>query len=150
MLGELSLPEIDILLKQQVTGRIACVENGVPYIVPVNYFYDGKSVLSHSAPGKKIDIMRNNPAVCFQVDDIQNIFHWQSVVAWGRFEEITEMGEKEQAMQAIIHRIMPFSINPHDHPSHGIAESEYDIGTKIDLVLYRIVLIKKTGRFEHR
>jgi nitroimidazol reductase NimA-like FMN-containing flavoprotein (pyridoxamine 5'-phosphate oxidase superfamily) len=148
MLGELTGAQIESLLTQQVTGRIACVTDGIPYIVPVNYVYDGRQVISHSAPGKKIAMMRENPVVCFQVDEIRNIFNWQSVIAWGRFEEITEMSEKERAMQAINHRIMPFAVSPINHPSHGVAEKEEDIGTKLDLVLYKILLVKKTGRFE--
>jgi nitroimidazol reductase NimA-like FMN-containing flavoprotein (pyridoxamine 5'-phosphate oxidase superfamily) len=148
MLGELNEIQIENLLKQQVTGRIACQADGTPYIVPVNYFYDGTHIFSHSSLGKKIEIMRKNPKVCFQVDDIKNIFTWQSVIAWGRFEEITDMSEKEQVMQGLIHRIMPFSINPKDHPSHGITERENDIATKIELIIYKITLIKKTGRFE--
>ncbi|MGZ3873829.1 MAG: pyridoxamine 5'-phosphate oxidase family protein [Mucilaginibacter sp.] len=148
MPGELTTAQIENLLYRQVTGRIACVADGVPYIVPINYVYDGKEVISHSAPGKKIGMMRKNPAVCFQVDEITNIFNWQSVIAWGRFEEITDMSEREQAMQAITHRMMPLSVHPANHPSHGLAEKEEDIGTKIDLIIYKIVLFKITGRFE--
>jgi len=149
MLGELNAAQIESLLMRQVTGRIACVQDAIPYIIPVNYVYDGHQVISHSAPGKKIAMMRKNPMVCFQVDEIRNIFNWQSVIAWGRFEEITEMAEKEQSMQAIIHRVMPFAVKPANHPSHGIAQKEEDIGTKIDLILYKIILVKKTGRFEN-
>jgi hypothetical protein len=43
---------------------------------------------------------------------------------------------------------MPFAENPKDHPSHGIAEKEDDIATKVELILFKITLIKKTGRFE--
>lgn len=149
MLGELNEQQIENLLKQQVTGRIACADDRIPYIVPVNYVYDGKKVICHSGPGKKIQMMRKNPVVCFQVDDVVNVFHWQSVVAWGRFEQITEMTEKEQAMQALTKRIMAFSTNDTNHPSHGLTEKEEDVGTKTDLILFKIVLIKKTGRFEH-
>ncbi len=150
MLGELNENQIETLLTQQVTGRIACQADGTPYIVPINYFYDGTHIFSHSAIGKKIEIMRKNPKVCFQVDDIKSIFRWQSVIAWGRFEEITDMAEKERAMQGLIHRIMPFSNNPKDHPSHAITEKESDIATKIELIIYKITLIKKTGRFEYK
>src|SRR5476651_866661 len=118
MLGALTEEQTENLLKRQVTGRIACTDNGIPYIVPINYVYDGKHIISHAAPGKKIQMMRKNPMVCFQADDIRYIFNWQSVIAWGRFEEITDMDEKEQAMQAIIHRIMPFAVKPTNHPSH--------------------------------
>jgi nitroimidazol reductase NimA-like FMN-containing flavoprotein (pyridoxamine 5'-phosphate oxidase superfamily) len=148
MLGELNEKQIEDLLKRQVTGRVACTQDDVPYIVPVNYVFDGKQIISHSTPGKKNDIMRKNPRVCFQVDEIKNIFNWQSVIAWGRFEEITDMPGKEQAMMAITHRIMPFAEKSTDHASHGLAEKEEDIGTRLDLILYRIVLVDKTGRFE--
>jgi len=148
MLGELSDVQIENLLKQQVIGRIACQENGLPYIVPINYFYDGTHIYCHSSLGKKIEIMRKHPNVCFEVDDIQSVFNWQSVIATGKFEEITDMEEKERAMQGLIHRIMPFADKPKDHPSHAIAENENDIATKIDLIIFKITLIKKTGRFE--
>ena len=51
-------------------------------------------------------------------------------------------------MQAIIHRIMPLSENEPDHPSHGITAKESDIGNKIELIVYKIKLGKKTGRYE--
>jgi len=149
MLGELNQQQIEHLLKRQLTGRIACTDRETPYIVPVNYVYDGKRIISHSTPGKKIDIMRKNPKVCFQVDEIKSIFNWQSVIAWGRFEEITGIAEKEQAMQALTHRIMPLAEKPADHASHGLSANEDDIGTKLELILYQVILVSKTGRFEH-
>ncbi|NHA03369.1 pyridoxamine 5'-phosphate oxidase family protein [Mucilaginibacter sp. HC2] len=149
MLGELTTNEIEDLLRQQVTGRIACYADGRIYIVPINYAYNGVYLFGHSTRGKKIDMMRKNPEVCFEVDDIQSIFHWKSVIAWGRFEEITDMDEKQQAMQAIIHRIMPLAENAPDHPSHGITEKESDVGSKVELIVYKIALAEKTGRYEY-
>ncbi len=149
MLGELNELQIDALLKQQVTGRIACHANGVTYIVPVNYVFDGASIYGHSAEGKKIEMVRENPEVCFEVDDIRTIFRWQSVIAWGKFEEVTDITERQRIMQSLIHRIMPLSESPGNHPSHGITENDTDIGTDIELIVYKIVLTKKTGRFEN-
>lgn len=149
MLGELSEQEVDDLLRQQVTGRIACHSNGVTYIVPVNYVYDGNYIYGHSSAGKKIEMMRRNPEVCFEVDDIQSIFRWKSVIAWGTFEEITDLNDRQRIMQSIIHRIMPLSVNPDNHPSHGITENDSDVGTTIELIVYRIALNKRTGRFEN-
>ncbi|WP_114937759.1 pyridoxamine 5'-phosphate oxidase family protein [Mucilaginibacter endophyticus] len=149
MLGKLEQPEIEALLSRQITGRLGCHANGITYIVPVNYVYKNGVIYAHSGPGKKIEMMRQNPKVCFEVDEIKNIFSWKSVIAWGKFEEITEIGEQEQAMQALIHRIMPLVEQPSGHPSHGITESEYDLGDKIDLIVYKIVIDNTTGRFEH-
>lgn len=149
MLGELNEQQINDLLKTQVTGRIACHANGVTYKVPINYVYDGQYVYSHSSAGKKIEMMRHNPEVCFEVDDIQSIFKWKSVIAWGKFEEVKDIDEKQRVMQSIIHRIMPLSVNPENHPSHGITENDSDVGTNVELIIYRIALNKKTGRFEN-
>jgi uncharacterized protein len=148
MLGKLNNEQIEYLLKQQVTGRIACCADGDIYIVPVNYVYDGSNVFGHSSMGKKIEMMRKNPEVCFQVDNIESIFRWQSVIAWGSFEEIKDIDEKQQAMQGLIHRIMPLVHNASDHPSHGITENESDVGTNVELIVYKIKLKEKTGRFE--
>lgn len=148
MLGQLEQPEIEALLSRQITGRLGCHANGTTYIVPVNYVYKNGVIYAHSGPGKKIEMMRQNPEVCFEVDEIKNIFSWKSVIVWGKFEEITEIEEQEQAMQALIHRIMPLVEQPTGHPSHGITESEYDLGDKIDLTVYKITIDRTTGRFE--
>lgn len=149
MLGKLNEMQQESLLKQQVTGRIACHAHGVTYIVPVNYVYDGTYIYGHSSAGKKIDIMRQNPEICFEVDDIQSVFKWQSVIAWGTFEEVKEINERQRIMQALIHRIMPLSENPANHPSHGITQKDSDIGDSVELIIYKIMISHKTGRFEN-
>lgn len=149
MLGKLEQPEIEALLSRQVIGRLGCHAQGTTYIVPVNYVYKNGVIYAHSGPGKKIEMMRKKPKVCFEVDDIKNIFSWKSVIAWGTFEEITDIAEQEQTMQLLIHRVMPLVEHATDHPSHGITANEYDIGDKIDLIVYKIRIDKVTGRFEH-
>jgi nitroimidazol reductase NimA-like FMN-containing flavoprotein (pyridoxamine 5'-phosphate oxidase superfamily) len=149
MLGELNEKQIEELLSQQITGRLACYADEQLYLVPINYVYKDSCIYGHSAFGKKIEMMRKNPDVCFEVDEIKSIFNWKSVVTWGRFEEIIDIDEQQRAMQNLIHRIMPLSENPLNHPSHGITENEADIGNKIELVVYKIIVTKKTGRFEN-
>ncbi|MBT2560664.1 pyridoxamine 5'-phosphate oxidase family protein [Pedobacter sp. ISL-68] len=149
MLGELNDQQIENLLNTQITGRIACSNDGVPYIVPINYYYDGEKIIAHSVAGKKISIMRKNPVVCFQVDEIKSIFNWQSVIAWGRFEEISDMEEKGNCMEALKTRIQPFSEPRPDHTSHGLATRAEDLGLLLQLIFYKIILVMKSGRFEN-
>lgn len=148
MLGKLSDTQIEKLLQEQVTGRIACQADGEVYLVPINYVYRDGCIYGHSAEGKKIRMMRKNPSVCFEVDDIRSVFQWQSVIAKGIYEEITDAEEKQQAMQGIIHRIMPLVTSPQGHPSHGITEKDSDVGTTVELIVYRIKLAEISGRFE--
>lgn len=150
MLGELNESQIETLLKDLPVGRIGCHSDGITYIVPVNYAYDGVNLYAHSAKGMKIDMMRKNPDVCFQADAITNLQNWESVICWGKFEEITDMLEREHAMQKIINKVMPLMQGETAHPSHGFTAEASDVGFEMELILYKIVLNKKTGRFEKR
>ena len=150
MLRELNDTQIEDLLKSQLIGRIGCHSDGVTYVVPVNYVYDGINIYCHSAKGMKIDLMQKNPEVCFEVDDIKEITNWQSVIAWGKFEEITAMEEKQNIMQKLTDRMTPYILDDSIPPSHGFVDEESDVGTTVELIVYRIILHKKTGRFEKR
>ncbi len=150
MLRELNNTQIEALLKDQVTGRIGCHSAGVTYIVPINYVYDGINIYGHSAKGMKIDMMRKNPDVCFEVDSIKDVTNWQSVIAWGKFEEITDMTEKHIVLQKLTDRITPYIIDDSVTREHGFVDQESDVGATVELIMYKIVVDKKTGRFEGR
>jgi uncharacterized protein len=148
MLGELTELQIDDLLNSLPVGRIGCHADGVTYIVPVNFVYDGSSIFAHSANGMKIAMMRKNPEVCFQADAIEDLNNWESVVCWGKFEEIIDMDEKVRMMQKIIDRVMPLMRVGSAQPSHGFSSDASEVGDDMELILYKIILSKKTGRFE--
>jgi nitroimidazol reductase NimA-like FMN-containing flavoprotein (pyridoxamine 5'-phosphate oxidase superfamily) len=148
MLGELNNEQIENLLNELPIGRIGCHADGLTYVVPVNYAYDGINLYAHSAKGLKIDMMRKNPEVCFQADAITSLQNWESVICWGKFEEITDMLEREHAMQKIINKVMPLMKGTNAQPSHGFIADASEVGDVLELILYKIVLSKKTGRFE--
>jgi uncharacterized protein len=85
MLGTLSVEEIDVLLKNQLVGRLGCHTAGETYIVPISYAYDGDYIYCHTYEGKKVDMMRKNNKVCFEVDDLQTMAEWKSVIIQGQF-----------------------------------------------------------------
>jgi len=151
MLGELNNTMLEELLETQLLGRIGCHADGVTYIIPVHYVYEAPYIYARSADGMKISLMRKNPEVCFEVDRVANFFNWQSAVCWGTFEEINGIEESKQVMQKLDDRIEPYLSKAEDaHPAHGIADRASEIGTSKELVLYRIKLSEKTGRFEQR
>ncbi|UKJ09050.1 pyridoxamine 5'-phosphate oxidase family protein [Solitalea lacus] len=141
MLGELNNAQIEGLLKSQILGRIGCHANDTTLIVPVNYFYDGAYIWAHSREGLKIKMMRENPNVCFEVEEIENMANWQSVIAWGEYEEIKDEVERNNAMQKLIKQLLPLLVSETAIPSHGL-------GTMKLAIVYRIRLTKKVGRFE--
>jgi nitroimidazol reductase NimA-like FMN-containing flavoprotein (pyridoxamine 5'-phosphate oxidase superfamily) len=49
---------------------------------------------SFPTAGQKIDWMRQNPQVCVEVDDIADQFHWTTVLIFGRYQEISTLGDQ--------------------------------------------------------
>ncbi|MEO6456227.1 MAG: pyridoxamine 5'-phosphate oxidase family protein, partial [Ginsengibacter sp.] len=107
MFGKLNADEIEEVLKHQIIGRIGCFGEDRVYIVPTSYAYDGESIYCHTYEGLKIDMMRKNPRVCFEVDTMGNMANWQSVIAWGIYEELTNDGDRKIAIHNLYSRIVP-------------------------------------------
>ncbi len=105
MLGELNSSQIENVLQGEVIGRIGCHADDITYVVPVSYVYDGVYAYAHTKEGLKIEMMRTNPMVCFEVDVIENMSNWRSVIAWGKFEEIKKPEERKAGMQKLIDRL---------------------------------------------
>lgn len=101
---ELFKEEARELLSTGRIGRLGCVDNGEPYVVPINYVLEGESIYSHSLPGRKIDVLRAYPRACLQVDEIKNDFAWRSVIAFGNFEEIRVPSERRSILGKLLAR----------------------------------------------
>ena len=100
MISELSRAEIDELLREQVVGRIGCHTGGLTYVVPVIYACDGDGLYVASIEGKKARMMRENPSVCFEVDEYDGAGSWRSAIVQGVYEELD--GTDAQAALALL------------------------------------------------
>ena len=80
------------LLQSERRGVLAVIgDNGYPYAVPVNFYYDGEKIYFHGArAGHKFDAICANDRVCFTVYGNESIKKepWapfvQSAVVFGR------------------------------------------------------------------
>lgn len=143
--GSLRPAEIDHVLRTELVGRIGCHAEGKTYVVPIVYAYDGTYIYGHSGEGMKVRMMRANPNVCFEVDHMDSLTNWQSVIAWGQFEEL-HGDEAERALQLIVDRLTPLMESATILPTHGVDAAVS--GRKV--VIYRIAVTRRTGRFERR
>ena len=97
--------------------RLGIAVDNTPYIVPLNYGYtmeDGRLVLYlHSAvKGNKLELLRRNPNVCFELDCGLEPFEgrvacqyglaYQSVSGWGRAVLVEDVEEKMEAMSILM------------------------------------------------
>jgi uncharacterized protein len=90
LIHELTEDECGAILERTNLARLACSRHDQPYIVPIHFDFDGGSFFSFSTLGQKIDWMRANPKVCVEVEDITDKSHWTTVIAFGRYQELTD------------------------------------------------------------
>ena len=104
MIKPLSNEEAYALIAECSVGRLGCVADGGPYVVPVSYVLHGNNIYIHSLPGHKIEALRENPRACLQVDEIENAYNWRSAIAFGRYEEVDDEDERRFAMRRLLSR----------------------------------------------
>jgi nitroimidazol reductase NimA-like FMN-containing flavoprotein (pyridoxamine 5'-phosphate oxidase superfamily) len=72
------------ILEQAQVCRLAMVDQGRPYVVPLNFGYRDGCLYFHSAKeGRKIDVLRADPHVCFEVDELVKINKAAQACDWG-------------------------------------------------------------------
>ena len=150
MIKQLSSTEIGDLLSKQIVGRIGCYYENEIYVVPISYAYEDNAIYCHSLEGKKMEMMRNNPKVCFQVDEMKDMGNWKSVIAWGDFEELCDEKEKIRALKILLERHLPFisSITTHLGDAWPFSSDARNELPKIPGIVFRILINKSTGKLE--
>lgn len=147
MIEELGPSQIERLLHEQVIGRIGCHALNRTYVVPITYAYIDGAVVSHTGNGLKVRMMRMNPSVCFEVDDLRRLPRWSSVIAFGRYEEL--QGQvADDALAHLVARLEVSSPASAQMPSQGAGVHEPVSRAQRTDVVFRIVLDEKTGRYD--
>ena len=97
--------------------RIGLSDNGIPYVVPLNYGYsfenDVLTLFFHSAlEGRKMEIIRRNNQVCFEMDcDTKMIeadspckhgYEFRSVIGFGKIIVLDSPDEKTEGLNLIM------------------------------------------------
>jgi nitroimidazol reductase NimA-like FMN-containing flavoprotein (pyridoxamine 5'-phosphate oxidase superfamily) len=94
--------EIDDFLRAQVVGRIGMHVDGQTYVVPIIYAWDGDCIYVQSIEGRKIEMMRASPQVCFEIDEYDD-GSWRSVIVDGTYEELAG-DDAARALQLLVEK----------------------------------------------
>lgn len=105
--------EMEAILKEAQVYRIALTDGRQPYLVPLCFGYEQGTLYIHSAPkGTKIDLLRVNPRVCFEVDICNGVvkgdrpcswgMRYTSVIGFGRAEFISDPAGKQHGLNCIM------------------------------------------------
>ncbi len=110
--------EIESILSQARICRIGFSQNNKPYIVPMNFGYKDGYLFFHCAQeGMKIDIIKQNNNVCFEVDINHEITdtgipcdwstRYSSVIGFGKALLVKDPIEKKLALNVIVNHYSP-------------------------------------------
>ena len=106
---------LEALLQRAEVCRLGMCDGSRPYVIPMSYGYRGGVLYFHSfRTGRKIDILKNNPAVCFEIDldlrlrpsdSICNLgFRYRSILGFGEAVFIADPDKKREALHIIAER----------------------------------------------
>jgi len=105
--------EMESLLREALVGCLATVgPDGSPYITPLHFvFYQGQIYFHCAIKGRKMDNIRANPRVCFEVHELTEIVqnqracdfgtHYRSVLVFGRARSLSDVDEKVAVLTAL-------------------------------------------------
>lgn len=86
---------IEAIIRNSMVCRLAMVDAGQPYVVPMSFGYENGSLYFHSAlKGRKIDALNSNNRVCFEFDASVEIVKGEEACDWGmRYKSVIGFGE---------------------------------------------------------
>lgn len=140
--------EIEKIIKDAEFCRIALSNGNEPYIIPMNFGYKDDCVYLHSAKeGKKLDIIKANNNVCFQVECQVELLkdekpcgwgaRYYCVIGFGKATIIDDIDEKRRALDIIMEKYT-------ERPSHEYSEDALNkvLAIKVEL---NSITCKKSG-----
>lgn len=132
--------DIEAILKKAFVCHLGLADGDRPYVVPMNYGYEDGHVYLHGATeGKKLDIIKKNDKVCFEMELFQQDVikpgdqpcDWgtafQSVIGFGTAELLQTDEEKTRALNIII--------KPHDGRNFTFPEEMLKRTAVIDITV---------------
>lgn len=106
---------IEEILNLSEICRIGLVEDGMAYIVPMNYGYANGTIYMHSAPnGRKMEILKQNNRVSFEIEFSGDVVRRDEACRWttkyrsamghGTVEIISDAEKKRYGMDIIMRK----------------------------------------------
>lgn len=105
--------EIEEILMQAQVLHLGFFDEEYPYVVPITYGYEEGRIYMHCATtGKKIDLIRRNPKVCFQAEtDVAFndapkktsgiALAYRSVIGFGTIRILEDNDEKREGIKVL-------------------------------------------------
>jgi uncharacterized protein len=116
---DLTETEANAMLRRNTYGRIAFSFHDRVDIEPIHYVFENGWIFCRTGSGTKVLTLQHNPWVAFEIDEVDELFQWRSVVAKGTayfYQGVT--GKLEDAVAKLpvgaLRRLVPSALGPGD------------------------------------
>jgi len=110
--------ELESVLREALVCRLGLCDEQEVYIVPLNFGYcDGELFFHCAKEGRKIEMLKKNPSICFECDVLDEIVergvacnwmsNYRSVIGWGSVVFVEDESEKRFALQCLVKHYRP-------------------------------------------
>ena len=123
---------IRAIMEEALVCRIGLCDGETPYVVPMNYGLGENCLYFHCAvAGRKLDMIRKNSRVCFEMDILRGIkpgaescgwsARYESVIGFGRAVIVETAAEKQAALDRIMEHCG--AKGPFSYPDETLAKT---------------------------
>jgi uncharacterized protein len=140
-------PEMETIIRKCPSCSLAMVDpEGKPYVIPMNFGFDGEFVYFHgAAKGKKADVLRNRPEVCISFSTDHELryvnedvacswsMRYRSVLVHGKAEFVEVPEEKVKCLNIIMAH---YSERKFDYNEPAVRE----------VMVFRVRVVRMEGR----
>ena len=135
---------IDEILSKAIICRVAFHGEEYPYVLPMNYGYKDGVLYFHTATaGKKLEMIRLNPKVAFEITEKNELVpghkscewteHYRSVFGIGEIEIVSDFTQKLQGLDVLMQH-------------HGKVKNAYEQGLVDRLVVLKLTIKEMTAK----
>jgi uncharacterized protein len=138
--------ELHRILDEALVLHLGMVDDGRPYVVPLNFAREGDELVVHCASeGRKLRCLYDSPSVCVEVERLIKVTsgptacgdwtsHFESVIGFGTATIVADEADKLRGMQAIMGKYS------------GRRDWEFAPETLAKIVVVRVGLESLTGK----
>lgn len=107
-LPEMTRAEMVNILERERVGRVGLNDQPQPYVVPTDFAYLNGAIYIHTPDrGKKAELARSNPYVCFEIDRYDDtVTDFWSIIIRGKIVEVSNPDERSKAMRIMAEKAL--------------------------------------------
>lgn len=136
---------LDEILNKAIICRLALCDDGVPYIVPLNFGYSDGYLHFHSATeGRKLEILKKSPRICFEIETDTEpdpggtpcawSMRYRTIIGYGVAEFVDDPGEKLASLNQIVKKFL------------GKDGFRFTVESMAKIVVFRVKITEMTGK----